>query len=114
MSAPITLKVGPKIWGKLSSLKRARSLIVDKDVTWDELMEYLVEESLPFLVLEMSKKLQGKYPESMEQFKERLAYMKGVLDGIGVTTEEAFKGMEQAAEQLRSLIKPRERGNDVV
>lgn len=103
MNAPITLKVRPQVFGKLSSLKRARSFIADRDVTWDELLEYLVQESLPFLVLEISKKLHGKYPESMEQWKQQLAYFRGILDGIGMTTEQAFEGIEKAADRLRNL-----------
>jgi hypothetical protein len=71
-----------------------------KDLTWDELFERLINKNLPFLVLEMYQKMTGEMPKTMKEFSEGLSYVKGFLEGFGLSAEQIVDGLVKIAESL--------------
>lgn len=100
MTTPITLKVRPKVFAKLEAIKRMYIFTYQKDVTWDEFLEGLVNKFLPFYVLEMYVKMTGNLPKTMEEFSKGLSYVQGFLEGFGMSTEEIVNELSKIAESL--------------
>lgn len=100
MNTPITLKVRPKVFAKLDAMKRMYFFMYQKDVTWDEFLEDIVNRFLPFYVLEMYVKMRGKLPDTMEEFSKGLSYVEGLLEGIGLSTEQIVNELSEIAKTL--------------
>ena len=103
VTTPITLKVRPKVFAKLEAIKRMYIFMYQKDVTWDEFLEGLVNKFLPFYVLEMYVKMTGEPPKSLEEFSKGLSYVQGFLEGFGSSAEEIVDGLSKIADSLQKL-----------
>ena len=108
MATPITLKVRPKVFAKLEAMKRMYIFMHQKDFTWDDFLDELVNNFLPFFVLAMYQKMTGRLPQTMEEFSKGLSYVQGFLEGFGMSTEEIVNELSKIAE---SLPKPNKSGS---
>jgi len=105
MTKTTTLKVKTDVFAKLAALKRLRSVVTSKDITWDELLLDLIDKSLMLIVIESTTKLIGKPPTSLEELKNNVNYLRGFLDGTGISTEQVLETALEAVKKLEILKK---------